>query len=163
MTYAFTNIEITDFDESIDYIKARFRYIMESEYSFYRIGHLGFIEYAKIPDKSPKKALRDQVDLLDIPGQYKWDILMAFSDFDRELDKLVDIVRPVADRLIERLGVLDEAVIKRTEFWRDYFSKTTIGSAHRFAGRGRKRVCWKGYAGYILADSLRLYNRRRTG
>ena len=162
MTYAFTNIEITDFDESIDYIKARFRYIMESEYSFYRIGHLGFIEYAKIPDKSPKKALRDQVDLLDIPGQYKWDILMAFSDFDRELDKLGDIVRPVADRLIERLGVLDEAVIKRTEFWRDYFSKTTIaqliasqgGDESEFVGRDMLVTFWRIPCDYITADAL---------
>lgn len=76
MTYAFTNIEITDFDESIDYIKARFRYIMESEFSFYRIGHLGFIEYAKIPDKSPKR--RSGIRLTcwtyqgNINGTYSW-------------------------------------------------------------------------------------------
>lgn len=87
---------------------------------------------------------------------------MAFSDFDRELDKLVDIVRPVADRLIERLGVLDEAVTKRTEFWRDYFSKTTIaqliasqgGDESEFVGRDMLVTFWRIPCDYITADAL---------
>ncbi len=162
MTYAFTNIEIADFDESVDYIKARFKYIMESDFSFCRIGHLGFIEYAQIPAKTSKKALKDQIDLLDIPGQYKWDILMAFSNFDSEMDKLVNIIRPVAAGLIERLGVLDEAVAKRTEFWRDYFSKTTMaqliasqgGDESEFLGKDMMVTFWRIPCDYITADAL---------
>ena len=161
MTFAFADISVTDFDESVLRIKERFKKLTGANYSFCRIGYLGFIEYVK-EENGPMKSLKEQVDLIDIPNRYKWDIFKALSDFDNEIDRLADLLRPVAEKLDTRLGVFDGAAVEREAFWHKYFSRTSLarmineegGEGVQFENRDLQAYLWRIACDCMTADPL---------
>lgn len=66
--------------------------------------------------------LTKEFSKLTIPANYRSELVEVFSAFSRHIDRLIGILRPVAERLKPLLQPWVQAAALRVQQWRDYLS-----------------------------------------
>ena len=62
--------------------------------------------------------LIDQICAMDLPAEFQLNLYRALRHFDKTMQELLELIRPVADRLAAKLAELDPVTEKVRAYWR---------------------------------------------
>lgn len=124
LTVSFMRLEKHDLDGEIQTLKDNWKRLQEKGYKLSELGAGGLSILPLEPDDKQQK-LSLQVYGLKYPAELRLEILNALMDYDAELDRLGELLRPYAQRLEACLKAEPWLMDSTVAYWRRQFETTT--------------------------------------
>lgn len=124
ITVSFMRLEKHDLDGEIRTLKDNWKRLQEEGYKLSELG-AGGLGILPLEPGEQHQQLSRQVYELKYPAELRLEILNALMDYDAELDRLAELLRPYAQRLEAHLQVEPWLMDSTVAYWKRQFEATT--------------------------------------
>ena len=130
MTFSFLSLEETDFQKSVELIRANWHHLQRQGAWIENFSIMGLEFNRETPASGD---LLDQICALELPAKVQLDLYRTLRDFDLSLDELSGLMEPVARRLADQLPRIEAILSERAGYW-ESASVTPVQYAEDTAG-----------------------------
>lgn len=138
MLINFQDIRICSMEEYLDACKVRWRSMKEKKV------HLKSAKFSGLLFEPGEKKLKDclvqDIDKLDCPCEFKWNLIKVLSDFDYYIEEMKRIFGELRDELPKALKKLDSVTEEMKTFWKQKLNPEVLGEIADSMGISREMV-----------------------
>ncbi|MGM9552942.1 MAG: ArsR/SmtB family transcription factor [Faecousia sp.] len=124
MTMSFLLFREHDLQGEGEALKAFWRNLQQSGYHFTGFGIQG-LEWEVPPAGEQQKSLIEEIYALDYPAEFRMDVIYVLSDYDRQMDRLLKLLQPYAERLQACFDAEPWLMQSTAAYWQQKFQHMT--------------------------------------
>lgn len=137
----FQDISACSVEEYMENCRNRCREIMEAKM------HLTAVSFSALvltPGEVPlKECLLSDVDALEYPYEFKWNLLKVLTNYDIYIEEIKHILQEIETDLSEALKLADDYAEEMKQFWQENLSERTLGEMAASMNLPEKNVVGK--------------------
>lgn len=138
MLINFQDIGIGSMGEYLEACKERWKKIRNSKV------HLKAVAFSALVfepgDMKLEECLMQDIDSLDYPYEFKWDLLKIFYNFDFYIDEMKKIFREIEEELRDALKLLNPIVEEMKQFWNKKLNQELLEEMAESMGLSKENV-----------------------